>query len=118
MSAARLGKAFAAVWPPVLFGVVFLLAWELAVKVFDWKEYFLPAPSVIWQAFIEKNGVVRDAALVSGRNALIGLLLGTGLGIAMSFLLMRFRLLNDMVSPLAVALNAIPIVVLVSVFNN
>ena len=36
----------------------------------------------------------------------------------MSFLLMRFRLLNDMVSPLAIALNAIPIVVLVSVFNN
>jgi NitT/TauT family transport system permease protein len=36
----------------------------------------------------------------------------------MSFLLMRFRLLNDMVSPLAVALNAIPIVVLVAIFNN
>ena len=31
---------------------------------------------------------------------------------------MRFRLLNDMVSPLAIALNAIPIIVLVSVFNN
>jgi NitT/TauT family transport system permease protein len=44
--------------------------------------------------------------------------LGTILGVAMSFLLMRFHLLNDMVSPLAVALNAIPIVVLVSVFNN
>ena len=31
---------------------------------------------------------------------------------------MRFRLLNDMVSPLAIAVNAIPIVVLVSVFGN
>jgi NitT/TauT family transport system permease protein len=118
VTAARLGRAFAAVWPPVLFGVAFILLWELAVEVFDWKEYFLPAPSVIWEAFVEKNGVVREAALVSGRNAIVGLLLGTALGIAMSFLLMRFRLLNDMVSPLAVALNAIPIVVLVSVFNN
>ena len=36
----------------------------------------------------------------------------------MSFLLMRFRLLNDMLTPLAVALNAIPIFVLVAVFNN
>ena len=51
-------------------------------------------------------------------NAFVGLLVGTTLGVAMSFLLMRFRLLNDMVSPLAVALNAIPIIVLVSVFNN
>jgi NitT/TauT family transport system permease protein len=112
------GRAVAAVWPPVLFGVVFLALWELAVNVFDWKEYFLPAPSVIWEAFVDNIDSVRDAAIVSGRNALVGLLLGTLLGVAMSFVLMRFRLLNDMVSPLAVALNAIPIVVLVSVFNN
>lgn len=107
-----------AVWPPVLFGVAFLVIWEIAVAVFDWKEYFLPAPSVIWESFVENIDNVREAAIVSGRNALVGLLVGTVLGVAMSFLLMRFRLLNDMVSPLAVALNAIPIVVLVSVFNN
>ena len=57
-------------------------------------------------------------AFVSGRNALAGLVVGTVLGVAVSFLLMRFRLLNDMLTPLAIALNAIPIFVLVSVFNN
>ena len=36
----------------------------------------------------------------------------------MAFLLMRFRLLNDMLTPLAIGLNAIPIFVLVAVFNN
>jgi NitT/TauT family transport system permease protein len=46
------------------------------------------------------------------------LLTGTLLGIAMSFVLMRFRLLDHLVTPLAVALNAIPIFVLVTVFNN
>ena len=112
------GASSSAVWPPVLFGVAFLVAWELAVEVFDWKPYFLPAPSVIWEAFVDNIDIVREAAIVSGRNALVGLLVGTVLGVAMSFLLMRFRLLNDMVSPLAVALNAIPIIVLVSVFNN
>ena len=106
------------VWPPVLFGVAFLVAWEVAVAAFDWQEYFLPAPSVIWQAFVDNSDIVREAAIVSGQNALVGLLVGTVLGVAMSFLLMRFRLLNDMVSPLAVALNAIPIVVLVAIFNN
>ena len=39
---------------------------------------------------------------------------GTLLGVAMAFLLMRFRLLDELVTPLAVALNAIPIIVLVS----
>ena len=105
-------------WPPVLFGVAFLALWELAVEVFDWKPYFLPKPSSIWSAFVDNLDLVWDAAAVSGRNALVGLVVGTVLGVAVSFLLMRFRLLNDMLSPLAIALNAIPIIVLVAVFNN
>jgi NitT/TauT family transport system permease protein len=105
-------------WPPVVFGILFLGSWELAVEIFDWKPYFLPKPSQIWSAFVDNVDLVWDAALVSGRNALVGLVAGTLLGIAVSFLLMRFRLLNDMLSPLAVALNAIPIIVLVSIFNN
>ena len=86
--------------------------------MFDWKPYFLPKPSSIWSAFVDNLDLVWDAAAVSGRNALVGLLVGTVLGVAVGFLLMRFRLLNDMLSPLAIALNAIPIIVLVAVFNN
>jgi NitT/TauT family transport system permease protein len=116
--AVRVRRVVGAVWPPVVFGVAFLALWELAVVVFGWKPYFLPKPSEIWTQFVDNFGLVREAALVSGRNALVGLLAGTVLGVAVSFLLMRFRLLNDMLNPLAIALNAIPIIVLVSVFNN
>jgi NitT/TauT family transport system permease protein len=118
MRLSRLRRVFRAVWPPVLFVVAFLALWELAVNVFDWKPYFLPKPSSIWAAFVDNFDLIRSAAFVSGRNALAGLIVGTILGVAVSFLLMRFRLLNDMLSPLAIALNAIPIIVLVSVFNN
>ncbi len=114
----RARQVWRAVWPPILFGVAFLTLWELAVVVFGWKPYFLPKPSEVWQQFVDNFALIRGAAAVSGRNALIGLVAGTILGIAVSFLLMRFRLLNDMLSPLAIALNAIPIIVLVSVFNN
>ena len=104
--------------PPVVFGVAFLLLWEGAVALFDWKPYFLPTPSSIWEAFVDNVELVRDAAWVSGTNAFVGLLAGTVLGVAMSFVLMRFRVLDQIVTPLAVALNAIPIFVLVTVFNN
>ncbi len=107
-----------AVLPPLVFGVVFLAAWELAVNVFDWKPYFLPKPSRIWHEFTDNFSQIRKAATVSGTNALIGLVAGTVFGVAVSFVLMRFRLLNDMITPVAVALNAIPIFVLVAVFNN
>ncbi len=111
-------RAIAVVVPPALFGVLFVAAWEAVVKGFDIKPFFLPAPSAIWSAFVDNVGLVRGAAFVSGGNALVGLIAGTLLGIAAAFALMRYNLLNELVSPLAVALNAVPIVVLVAVFQN
>jgi NitT/TauT family transport system permease protein len=105
-------------WPPLAFGAAFLGFWEWAVRFFELKPYFLTAPTVIWGQFIDGFGLVRGAATVSGTNALVGLVAGTILGIGMSFVLSRWRLLDQIVTPLAVALNAIPIFVLVSVLNN
>ncbi len=114
----RARRTFDNVWPPVVFGLGFLLIWEAAVVGFDLKPYFLARPSQIWSEFVANFSLIRDAMTVSGTNALVGLLVGTLLGIAMAFLLARSHLLNDLLSPLAVALNAIPIFVLVAVLNN
>lgn len=107
-----------AVWPPLVFGVGFLVLWEGAVRIFNLKPYFLPPPSSIWTAFHENVSLIWAATRVSGTNALVGLLVGTFLGVTISFLLGRFRLVNDLMAPLAIALNAVPIFVLVAVFNN
>ena len=109
---------FGLIWPPVVFGVAFLAIWETAVRVFDFQPYFLPAPSAVWDAFRTNTALIWDATKVSGLNALIGLLVGTAIGIGMAFLLARFRLVDDLMAPLAISLNAIPIFVLVAVFNN
>jgi NitT/TauT family transport system permease protein len=106
------------VMAPVVFGALFLAAWEGVVRGFDLKPYFLPAPTAIGSAFTDSAGLVREAATVSGTNAFVGLVTGTLLGIAASFVLMRFRIVNELVTPMAVSLNAIPIVVLVSIFVN
>ena len=116
MTGAR--AVFRNVWPPIVFGLGFLLLWQGIVQIFDLKPYFLPTPSSIWTAFHDNAALIWDATKVSGMNALVGLLVGTVFGVAISFLLGRFRLLNDLVAPLAIALNAVPIFVLVAVFNN
>lgn len=107
-----------AVVPPAAFGVIFLAIWEAIVQGFDVEPFFLPAPSAIWSAFTDNVDGVIDATLSSGTNALVGLIAGVVVGVAASFLLMRFSIVNELASPLAVALNAIPIVVLVAVFQN
>ena len=107
-----------AVAPPLVFGILFVLAWELVVKGFDLKPYFLAAPSSIWEMFQENFSLIWGATKVSGANALTGLAAGAVLGALMSLVLSRYRVLNELVTPLAIALNAIPIFVLVAVLNN
>jgi NitT/TauT family transport system permease protein len=111
-------RVAAAVLPPVVFGLQLFGMWEAVVRVFDLKPYFLVAPTDILDTFFDNWSQIWKSMKVSGANALIGLVLGTGLGIAVSFLLNRFKVLDELVSPLAIALNAIPIVVLVAVFNG
>jgi len=114
----KLARPLAVLLPPLLVGAVLVGVWQLLVVGFDVQPYLLPAPSAIWSALIERVGDVWDAMYVTGTNALIGLVVGTLLGVAMSFVLMRFQTVNELVTPLAIALNAIPIIVLVPVFNN
>jgi NitT/TauT family transport system permease protein len=104
--------------PPVAFGVAFIALWEAAVKLFDLQPYFLPPPSSIWREFQTNAVLIWEATKVSGGNALVGLVVGTGLGVGLAFVLSRFRVLNELVTPLAIALNAVPIFVLVALFNN
>ena len=111
-------RSLRALWPPVVFGAVFLALWELVVRAFDLEPFVLPAPSAIWTAFSDRFGDVVDKTQLTGSNALVGLVFGVVLGVAMSFVAMRFRVFDEMVTPLAVALNAVPIVVIVPVLNN
>jgi NitT/TauT family transport system permease protein len=115
---ARAASVAKVVLPPVVLGLALFALWEGAVAVFDIQPYFLVPPSDILDSFFGNWSRIWEAMKVSGSNALIGLVAGAVLGSAMSFVLLRFRLLDEMVTPLSVALNAIPIFVLVAVFNN
>ena len=104
--------------PAMVFGVAFLALWESAVRGFDLKPYFLAAPTKIFEQFFKNYSRIWEASMVSGGNALVGLVVGTVFGVAMSFILSRYRFLGELITPLAIALNAIPIFVLVAVLNN
>ena len=112
------GGVFRSLWPPVVFGAAFLALWEAVVRGVGLEPFVLPAPSAIWSAFTERFDDVVEKSQLTGSNALVGLVLGVLFGVAMSFVMVRFRLLEEMITPVAVALNAVPIVVIVPVLNN
>jgi len=105
-------------FPPVLFGVLALVAWELTVTLGRIAPFILPAPSAIGRELVAQRGNIWDAALASGLNALIGLLLGSVLGILAAMLTSRSAALSDASVPFAAVLNALPIIALAPILNN
>ncbi|CAB4363826.1 unannotated protein [freshwater metagenome] len=115
---ARLSGTLRSIWPPAVFGAAMLVLWQLIVRGFDLKPYFLVAPSDILHKFLDNRSNIWEAMRVSGTNAAFGLLFGAILGVLVAFVLSRFRILDELVMPMSIAINAIPAFVLVSVFNN
>jgi NitT/TauT family transport system permease protein len=104
--------------PPLVFGALFLGAWELFVRVRDIKPFLLPRPSAIWGELHGNAGLIWAAVRVSGANALVGLILGVVAGSLVAFAASRVAVVGKLVSPMAVAVSAMPIIVVASVLYN
>lgn len=104
--------------PPLAFGVLVVVAWQVTVTVGRIAPFIVPAPSAIWAELVEQRTNVWTAALASGENALIGLIGGTIAGILAALLASRFRPLGEVSVPFAAVLNALPIIALAPILNN
>ena len=95
---------------PTLLIVLLLAVWEIACRALDVPVYFLPPPSAVALALIERAPVLAASALQTFRMALealaVSALLGGGLALAVSL----SRSAEQAVRPLAVALQVTPVV--------
>jgi NitT/TauT family transport system permease protein len=103
---------------PLLVGVAFLALWEWFVTARNIKPYLLPKPSAIWRQIRLNAGDILETAWITGSNALVGLLVGATLGILAALVASRFRVVDELLIPLAAAVNVMPIIALAPIFNN
>jgi NitT/TauT family transport system permease protein len=103
---------------PLVVGLLFLLLWELFVVVRNIAPYVLPKPSAIWEQTQRFASDIWESFLYSGANALVGLLIGAVLGVALAVLASRTRFVEQLLSPMAAAVAAMPIVALAPIFNT
>ncbi|MEV0060961.1 ABC transporter permease subunit [Nocardia sp. NPDC050718] len=104
--------------PPIVVGVVVLALWQVLTVAAGVPSFLLPAPSAIAEQFAGNAGRILDAALATGANALVGFVVGTVLGIAAAVLAVRFRIVDGLLTPLAAAAAAVPIVALAPLLNT
>jgi NitT/TauT family transport system permease protein len=98
--------------PAILILPAGLVVWELGVRVFNIQGFLLPAPSLIGQTFAENWVNLLDRGWYTFQEAAWGYVIGCGLGILIGLVLARFATVSAALMPIAVAINAVPIIAL------
>jgi NitT/TauT family transport system permease protein len=103
---------------PIVFGLLVLAIWQSLVTFAGVDDYLLPSPFAIVSEFTAFWPSVVSAAVVTGTNALIGLIIGSVVGILLALAASATRMVDYLSAPVVAALAVVPIVALAPVLNS
>lgn len=96
--------------PPLLFGAVVLLLWEVMVRVNNIPFYILPGPLLVGKTLIKDWGSLYPSLLVTVIITLSALTAATVAGVALAVLFAQSKWIENCLFPYAVILQVTPIV--------
>lgn len=113
-------KAARALLPPIAVFVAVLLLWQFGVihAILNIKTFQLPLPSEIARAFGERTRDLWVGTEYTVGEAVIGLVIGSGLGFIAALLFVQWEGLRRGLMPLAVSANAIPIIAITPIVSK
>ena len=94
-----------------------LILWEIGVKNGSINGNVIPAPSKLFDTFIElvRKGKLQEALTISFGRVIKGFLIAAAIGITLGFLMGIFASFNRMLSSLVNILRPIPVVALIPI---
>lgn len=98
------------VLPPLLFGALVLLLWDIAVRVNNIPFYILPGPLLVGETLIKDWGSLYPSLLVTVVITLSALTAATIAGVALAVLFAQSKWIENCLFPYAVILQVTPIV--------
>jgi NitT/TauT family transport system permease protein len=96
--------------PPLLFGAMVLLLWDIAVRVNNIPFYILPGPLLVGETLIKDWGSLYPSLLVTIVITLSALTAATIAGVALAVLFAQSKWVENCLFPYAVILQVTPIV--------
>ncbi len=102
----------------LIVAVVVLIGMEVLINVFGIQEFLLPRPSVIATTFGEIYPRLVSVGWNTFQNAFWGFAIGCGAGVVTGMLAARFTGFSQALLPLAIGINAVPIIALAPIMNN
>lgn len=88
--------------------VVFVVGWEIVVRLFNVPTYLVPPPSLILRDIFEFPVWFAQQAFYTMYITLGGFIAATAIGVSFAIILVESPLLNRLLFPLFVALNSVP----------
>ncbi|MFJ7751647.1 ABC transporter permease [Arthrobacter sp. NPDC097144] len=95
---------------PLLLGAAAVLLWQGAVSLFAVPPFVLPGPFAIAAEFAANLGNIASASLVTGTNALAGLVAGAVIGVLAAVVAAFLPVFDRLAGPTVTALSVVPIV--------
>ena len=95
---------------PTLVAIAVIAFWEWAVAHFEISVFVLPAPSAIFQSFVDEWPSLLDSTLVTLQIMVEAFALALIIGVALAVLFSQSRTIETALFPYAVALQVTPIV--------
>lgn len=96
--------------PPLLTFLLFIFAWQLAVRLFDSPPYLLPGPLLVAQAARDHAGFLVSAAGLTAAGALCGFAVSLIIGLLIAFAFSQSTVARRSLFPYAIFLQTVPIV--------
>lgn len=107
---------------PVLGIVGLLIAWWAVIAGFNIKPFIAPSPLLVMQTIIQRSDLLLQNLGVTALEALFGFILGNLAAILVASVFVHSKILQWIFLPIAVAINAIPVVakapILVLIMGN
>ena len=98
----------AAVLLPVIGLIGALALWWLATIVFSIEKFLLPTPGDVYSTFMEQPGYLLEQTWVSFLETMAGFLASIAIGVPVALLIVRSAILERLIYPLLLGVNAIP----------
>lgn len=102
---------------PIVVGLAGLLAWYAFVASGS-APRMLPDPFAVVGELVARSALVGEAAVITGGNALVGLVAGSLVAVILAALAATWRPVDGMTAPLVAALAVVPIVALTPILNT
>ncbi|MBN2469801.1 MAG: ABC transporter permease [Anaerolineae bacterium] len=97
---------------PLIFGLVLVAGWEMLYRSGIYPPFIVPAPADVASKLVTvlQDGTLGRHTLATLQEVLLGLLFGVTLAVLLGYLIARSALLEQILTPYIVALQAVPVV--------